>query len=54
VLKRTCTRNITDGGTPITFRWFSLDELQSVNLQPSFLKDVRAHPPNVTHLIVRE
>lgn len=55
VLERTWTRRITDGGTPITFRWFSLDDLQSVNLQPSFLRDVLAYPPeNVAHLVVRE
>lgn len=55
VLESSWTRNITDGGTPIEFRWFPLDDLETVNLQPGFLKDVLANPPsNPTHLILRE
>ena len=55
VLERTWTRNITDGGVAMEFRWFSLEELTTVNLQPGFLKEVLANPPAGTeHLIVRE
>lgn len=55
VLQRTWTRNITDEGTPIEFRWFPLDDLKTLNLQPKFLKEVLPNPPTTpTHLIVRE
>ncbi len=55
ILQRTWTRNITDGGISIEFRWFPLKNLTPVNLQPAFLKEALAHPPtNTTHLVRQE
>ena len=55
ILERAWTRHITDGGTPIEFRWFPMGDLEKVNLQPAFLREALANPPASTeHLIVRE
>ena len=55
VLHPTWTRNITDNNTPIEFRWFSLENLADVNLQPNFLKKVLKDPPtDIAHMILRE
>lgn len=55
VLQNTWTRNIADGGVAIEFRWFHLDDLETVNLQPGFLKEALADPPtSVEHRIIRE
>jgi hypothetical protein len=54
VLERAWPRNITDGSVRIEFRWFPLDDLEVVNLQPGFLKYVLKNPPaTTTHLIIR-
>ena len=55
ILQRTWTRHTTDGGISIEFRWFPLQDLAPVNLQPAFLKRALQTPPtNTTHLVRRE
>ena len=55
ILERAWTRNITDGGISVKFRWFALKDLEHVNLQPAFLKEALTDPPtDTTHLVRRE
>ena len=55
VLHHTWTCHIIDGGMSIEFRWFPLQDLAPVNLQPAFLrKALQNSPTNTTHLVRRE
>lgn len=43
-----------DGGTPLVFQWFPLEELAGVDVRPSFLVDVLAKLPDApVHLVHR-
>ena len=54
ILQRTWIRHITNGGISIEFRWFPLQDLAPVNLQPAFLKGALQNPPiSTTHLVRR-
>ena len=55
LLRRTWTRQTTDGSISIEFRWFPLQDIAPVNLQPAFLKKALQSPPtNIKHLVRRE
>jgi 8-oxo-dGTP pyrophosphatase MutT (NUDIX family) len=55
ILDNSWTHRTTDGGTHIELRWFDLDHLDEVPLQPGFLKAELQRPPGTTqHVIVRE
>jgi ADP-ribose pyrophosphatase YjhB (NUDIX family) len=41
-----------DAGTPLIFRWFSINQLETLTLYPSFLKtSLRSLPTGVEHII---
>lgn len=55
LLEKSWTREITDGGVRIRFRWFHLEDLEAANLKPAFLRDwLGAPPPHTEHVVIRE
>ncbi len=55
ILDNTWTHRTTDGDVSIELRWFDLNHLEAVNLQPAFLKPLMKDPPKTPqHIIIRE
>ncbi len=55
ILENTWTYETTDGDVSIELRWFELNHLEAISLQPAFLKPLLKVPPKTPrHMIVRE